>query len=160
MPFIADYNMNPLKRKRDSNLMDGKQHVAPPGASSVFTNEKGPRNQAEPYRLGTVRLQVDDLTTTWSLGQNRPLNDRHVRELCQAFLAHGVRRVLPQNRLAVAASKSEVDSMMQHLRSGDTEGDLNQQLLYPSLSGSDTTGEALQCLTFEEWKQVNTRPLE
>ena len=81
-----------------------------------FTNIKSIRQQAEPYRLATARFPIDALTPTWRIGSNRPIDTKHVQDLCRIFEEQHLQRELSENHLLVACSQDEFDRMIDHLQ--------------------------------------------
>ncbi|KAG5931152.1 hypothetical protein E4U60_006401 [Claviceps pazoutovae] len=108
------------KRRRES-VSDGEE-----SSDSARGERHTVRSQAQrPARelkhaesIVTVRMPTKLLTTTWSLGSNRPLNRRHVQKLKKAFLElGGPRRDLKEHHLKVLGTSAEVKRMMNELGS-------------------------------------------
>jgi len=106
-----------------------------------FTNIKSIRQQAEPYRLATARFPIDALTSTWRIGSNRPIDTKHVQDLCRMFEEQGLQRELSENHLLVACSRDEYDRMIDHLREKNLAGSEDDPLS--------------SCLAFHDWEAVN-----
>jgi hypothetical protein len=103
--------------KRKSAPMPKTSTVAKRARQDLqFTNIKSIRQQAEPYRLATARFPIDALTSTWRIGSNRPIDTKHVQDLCRMFEEQGLQRELSENHLLVACSRDEFDRMIDHLR--------------------------------------------
>lgn len=72
-------------------------------------------DQAAPYLLATARFPIDALTSEWSIGVNRPIDQAHKRRLRQIFDEVGVLRRDVTHRLQVACSKAQVQQMLAHV---------------------------------------------
>ena len=72
-------------------------------------------DQAAPYLLATARFPIDALTSEWTIGVNRPIDQAHKRRLRQIFDEVGVLRRDESHRLQVACSKAQVQQMLAHL---------------------------------------------
>ena len=72
-------------------------------------------DQAAPYLLATAKFPIDALTSEWSIGVNRPIDEAHKRRLRQIFDEAGVLRRDTSHRLQIACSKAEVQQMLDHL---------------------------------------------
>jgi hypothetical protein len=77
-----------------------------------------PLKQSKPYLLGTVKFPINELTSTWTFGCNRPLNEAHVWKLLETFTKRGVDRCGAKHRLYVSCSKAHFDMMMAHIEKG------------------------------------------
>ncbi|CAN9216863.1 unnamed protein product [Alternaria alternata] len=73
-------------------------------------------DRAAPYLLVTARFPIDALTSEWSIGMNRPIDQAHKRRLRQIFDEAGVLRRDASHRLQVACSKAQVQQMLDHLK--------------------------------------------
>jgi hypothetical protein len=73
-------------------------------------------DRAAPYLLVTVRFPIDSLTSEWSIGVNRPIDQAHKRRLRQVFNKAGVLRRDASHQLQVACSKAQVQQMLDHLK--------------------------------------------
>jgi hypothetical protein len=103
------------------------------------------RIRARPYLLVTARMPVQALTSTWSLGQNRPVDERHVRQLRSLFDQGGLNRQAIENRLFVLCRREDVERMQKHL---EEEGEA---------SGPPRNEEHPY---FRDWLSVVRRPAE
>lgn len=70
---------------------------------------------AAPYLLATAKFPIDALTSEWSIGVNRPIDQAHTRRLRQIFDEAGVLRRDTSHRLQIACSKAQVQQMLDHL---------------------------------------------
>ena len=73
-------------------------------------------DRAAPYLLVTARFPIDALTSEWSIGFNRPIDQAHKRRLRQIFDEAGVLRRDTSHRLQVACSKAQVQQMLDYLK--------------------------------------------
>ena len=78
---------------------------------------KSAREQAEPYRLATVRFPIDALTYSWRHGTNRSVDETQVNRLCRLFKEHGVQQDKVDHYFRVACTYNEVQRMFDYLRS-------------------------------------------
>lgn len=99
-----------MKRKHLTEPTDARkrQHEPLKDVESVL-------NQAEQYRLATVKFPIDALTPEWRIGRNRPINEAHKRRLLQIFKETGVLRQDVNHRLHVACTKAQVQQMFDHI---------------------------------------------
>ncbi|KAH8748291.1 hypothetical protein F5882DRAFT_236928, partial [Hyaloscypha sp. PMI_1271] len=73
------------------------------------------RELAEPYRICTAKFPIDALTASWSLGVNRPVNDKHVLTLCRTFeVEEGLQRETSSNHLMVGCTAEQIRKMRFH----------------------------------------------
>ncbi len=107
-----------VKRKRAVEHLGGQRKK--PGQDSTIgrtlgslnvKESKSAREQAEPYRLATVRFPIDALSPIWSVGSNRPIDEGHKQRLVEVFKEHGLRRSDVSTRLLVACSRNDVETM-------------------------------------------------
>jgi hypothetical protein len=75
---------------------------------------KPARELAEPYRVCTARFPIDALTPSWSVGSNRPVNDKHVLSLCKTFEGDGLQRETPNNYLMIGCTGEQIEKMKFH----------------------------------------------
>lgn len=126
-----------MKRKASEKSPDTKSTKRTRESSAAALKEpQHTRDEVEPYRLATAEFSIDALSPVWSSGVNRVINRAHVQRLCKRFSEVGVLRKDASHRLFVLATKSDVQSMLDHLNaSGQVLGGKEQ----PS---------------FREWMQV------
>jgi|SRR5277367_1155937 len=103
------------KRKSTSTTGPQAKRVQQDKPAVKLTDTQSIQEQAEPYRLGTVKFPINALTRIWSIGSNRPLDTRHVQALCQRFEEQHLQRELPEHHLRVACSQDEFKRMMDHI---------------------------------------------
>ncbi|KAG6258807.1 hypothetical protein E4U24_000877 [Claviceps purpurea] len=89
----------------------------------------------------TARMPTKLLTTTWSLGSNRPLDRRHVQKLKKAFVElGGPKRDLEGHHLKVLCTGAEVKRIMKELGLPDgtnqTEG-MPDFTIWPEVNGRE-----------------------
>lgn len=104
------------------------------GAAAQLRDVKSIEEQAEQYRLGTVKFPLNALTTTWKLGSNRRINGKHVHALYEKFKDEGLQRDVPINHLLVECGRDDFERMMDHLRVGGVS--------------------IPECPSFDEWMRV------
>lgn len=100
-----------MKRKRVVEQLGGQRKTARTSASLNVKESKSAREQAEAYRLATVRFPIDALSPIWSVGSNRPIDEGHKRRLVEVFKEHGLRRSDVSSRLLVACGRDDVEKM-------------------------------------------------
>ena len=102
-------------------------------------------DRAAPYLLATAKFPIDALTSEWSMGVNRPIDQAHKRRLRQIFDETGVLRRDTSHRLQVACSKAQVQQMLDHLQ----ERGQAQTMAAESVEGDDG-----KWLSFEGWGSI------
>ncbi|KFY91984.1 hypothetical protein V498_05204 [Pseudogymnoascus sp. VKM F-4517 (FW-2822)] len=110
------------------------------GAAAQLRDVKSIEEQAEQYRLGTVKFPLNALTTTWKLGSNRRINEKHVHALYEKFKDEGLQREVPINHLLVECGRDDFERMMDHLRVGGVS--------------------IPECPSFDEWMRVTGNQAE
>ncbi|PNP78574.1 hypothetical protein FNYG_08086 [Fusarium nygamai] len=91
-------------------------------------------------------MPIKALISTWSLGKNRRLDMKHVRNLCAIFTQGRLNRRAEENHLLVLYSRADVSRMMEHLQRRE-------------LSAKPKASEELPF--FDKWLYVNhDRPVE
>jgi hypothetical protein len=144
------------KRRRVADATDEPDDDQP-----GFRESNSVVEQAEKYRLGTVRLPVDCLSPHWHAGAggNRSVNRMHVDKLLALFLQEGLKRKSPDNHLRVACQRSQVEKMLQTLtdqpgRGGaETRARLVEAMWHREPRNS--RDEVLEWPLFEEWETIN-----
>jgi hypothetical protein len=119
--------------------------------------------QAEKYRLGTVRMPIDSLSGIWRRGNgtNRQVSHGHVLTLLKIFLDEGLKRKAPENHLLVGCNRSQVDAMLQFLASGSTSSAATVDTRPPmekamrSRFPQNQLDEAPEWPLFEGWEKIN-----
>ena len=104
-------------------------------------------DQAAPYLLVTAKFPIDALTSEWSIGVNRPIDQAHKRRLRQIFDEVGVLRRDRSHRLQVACSKAQVQQMLAHL---NEEG----QAQTTAAAGEGAEEGDSKWPSFEGWESV------
>jgi hypothetical protein len=136
--------VTPSSRKRQRLSLDissGSEEA--PVDNATLTEMLSLHDQAEPYRLATVKFPIDALTAFWKDGSNRPINQIHKRQLCQLFKKPGLQRTEVGNRLRVACTKVEVERMMESLHR-------DRQVKEHLVPGNKDGG----LLSFQDWMHV------
>lgn len=143
-----------MKRKHQAQHTGGKwkkphHDNAAKQSSKAFDlkHSKSVREQAEPYRLATVKFPIDALSAIWSVGANRPINESHKRRLGAIFREQGLRRSDINNRLRVACSKEDVEKMKDAMGPGNVEADA----LFPL---EDVSTKEHAWPYFKDWMEV------
>ncbi len=73
----------------------------------------------------TARMPTRAMTMEWSLGENRPVDVRHVQRLSKRFLSEGgPKREAKENHLTVLCSGDDLRRMLEKLGLGGTDGSL------------------------------------
>lgn len=103
-------------------------------------------DQAAPYLLATARFPIDALTSQWSNGINRPIDQAHKRRLRQVFNEVGVFRRDRSHRLQIACSKAEVQKMLHHLE--------EHQACTAAAAAKGADEVDLEWPSFEDWLSV------
>lgn len=101
--------------------------------------------QAEPYRLTTVRFPIDALSARWGKGKNRPIDEHHKHELHESFRTQGLLRTDSKNWLRIACAKGDVDRMEAALQAGKGPGDKQE----------GTESETASWPSYMRWREVN-----
>jgi hypothetical protein len=110
-------------------------------------DSKSAREQAEPYRLATVKFPIDALSPIWSMGTNRPINETHKRTLGELFKHQGLRRSDISNRLLVACDREDVEKMKDAMGLANVEDDI-------SLPVGEVQRKEPAWPYFKDWMQV------
>ena len=103
------------KRPAQSDGSHGRvrKKVRPTGGALLETTSIEER--AEPFRLMTVRFPIDDVTPEWSMGWNRDINEKHVKQLCQLFEEYGLDRLGRAHRLRLLCRAQDVRLMCERI---------------------------------------------
>ncbi|KAG4277692.1 hypothetical protein FPRO04_06935 [Fusarium proliferatum] len=89
-----------------------KPAKSPNPSPQTFTEVDSLRKQAEPYRLAVAELPIHLLHSSWSRGNNRPLDRNHVAHLCRSFQNGGLTRRAEQHYIQVSCSAAAVQKMI------------------------------------------------
>ena len=109
------------KRRRGVNDETSLQDIPAPAKKVAktrwkhFEDGESMREEAQPYRIVTARMPIHALTSTWSLGRNRPVDAHHIRRLYNIFAQGGLNRTAEENHIIVLCSRAETSKMMKHL---------------------------------------------
>ena len=122
---------------------------------------KSIREQAQPYLLCTAKFPLEALTSSWSIGCNRAVDVKHVRDLCRIFEETGLQREHAENHLLVACPPAAVRRMMDHLRAPAAVEESGLEGGAESRSHA-RPGDRLEekWPSFEQWMLVNGSPAE
>ncbi|KAI9764365.1 MAG: hypothetical protein M1840_008503 [Geoglossum simile] len=130
-----------------------------------FRDLESPVEQAEQYRLGTVRMPIDSLSSVWRRGNgtNRQVSHPHVLTLLKIFLDEGLKRKAPENHLLVGCNGSQVGAMLQFLESRSTSSAVRAntrpeiEKAMRSRFPRNQLDEAPEWPLFEGWEKINGR---
>jgi hypothetical protein len=131
-----------MKRKTTSSPEEPAKRLRLDQEPVDLAKFKSLREQAEPYRLGTAKFSIEALTSTWSLGSNRQIHEKHTQSLCRIFEEQGLQREAAENHLLITCTQAEVQRMVARLeqsRHNTPEWERNPSL-WPS---------------FDDWIAVN-----
>jgi hypothetical protein len=96
-----------MPSRRVRTKVDAAGHALPESTSI--------EERAEPFRLMTAKFPIDDVTAQWSIGTNRDVDVKHVRQLCQLFEEHGLQRQDRTHRVRLLCHAEDVRAMCDHL---------------------------------------------
>lgn len=104
---------------------------SPKPSPPSFTEVDSLRKQAEPYRLAVAELPIHLLDSSWSRGNNRPLDRNHIAHLCRSFQNGGLARRAEEHYIQVSCSAAAVQRMMDAIPDADqnTAQDRRQHVL-------------------------------
>ena len=112
----------PSKRARLENEED--QQNTPKATSTTnmsnITSYSSAYSLAEKFRLGTARLPLSALSSTWHEGQNRPLDAKQVDNLVAIYKEEGLLREPEDNHLIVACSKADFNQALENATLGSS----------------------------------------
>jgi hypothetical protein len=114
----------------------GHSHEALPESMTI-------EERAEPFRLMTVKFPIDEVNAEWSMGSNRDVEMKHVRQLCQVFDEHGLQRQDRTHRARLLCDAQDVRAMCDHLGIDSAPNDHNADPPF-----------------FEGWSAVTSSPAE
>ncbi|KAH7471456.1 hypothetical protein FOMA001_g13813 [Fusarium oxysporum f. sp. matthiolae] len=110
IPAVNDTPTQPPRSP--SSPSPSKPAKSPRPSPQTFTEVDSLRKQAEPYRLAVAELPIHLLDSSWSRGNNRPLDRNHVAHLCRSFQNGGLARRAEEHYIQVSCSAAAVDKMM------------------------------------------------
>ena len=102
------------------------------------------REEARPYLLAVAVMPLSVLTTTWTIGNNRMLDDDHIAELKASFENIGILRSAEEHRLRLLCSEREVQTMRQGIEA----------------TGKGAQGQRDAPLSFLDWGKYNKGRVE
>lgn len=82
----------PAKRSAPSEVPSRKIRKKAGPTRDALPESMTIEERAEPFRLRTVNFPIDEVDAKWSMGSNRDVDAKHVRQLCQVFDEHGLQR--------------------------------------------------------------------
>lgn len=128
------------KRKNTSTSEPPPPAKRVAGPAPQLRDVKSIEEQAEQYLLGTVKFPLNALTTSWRIGSNRRINEKHVNALYEKFKDEGLQREVPINHLLVECGRDDFERMMDQLRMGGVS--------------------IPECPSFNKWMSVNENKAE
>ncbi|EGU83467.1 hypothetical protein FOPG_18980 [Fusarium oxysporum f. sp. conglutinans race 2 54008] len=117
---------------------------SPKPSPPSFTEVDSLRKQAEPYRLAVAELPIHLLHSSWSRGNNRPLDRNHVAHLCRSFQNGGLARRAEEHYIQVSCSAAAVDKMMMIMINA-----------IPDTDQSTVQNQHQHLLSFRNWADFN-----
>lgn len=110
------------KRHRDPSSEDDAANspARKPARRRRFEEGEATLEQAQRYHLLTARMPIQALTSEWSVGQNRPINEQHVEDLCKIFKQGALKRNAKENHILVLCIRDDVGNMLQHVDCEET----------------------------------------
>jgi hypothetical protein len=105
----------PTKRSTTEEASSRRVRTKTNSASTALSESTSIEERAEPFRLMTVKFPIDDVTAQWSMGSNRDVDVKHVRQLCQLFKEHGLQRQDRTHRVRLLCHTEDVRAMCDHL---------------------------------------------
>jgi hypothetical protein len=105
----------PTKRSATKEASSRRVRTKTNSASNALSESTTIEKRAEPFRLMTVKFPIDDVTPQWSMGSNRDVDAKHVRQLCQIFDEHGLQRQDRTHRVRLLCEAKDVKAICDHL---------------------------------------------
>jgi hypothetical protein len=131
-----------MKRKYTDDS-EGKKKAK----KAIFKDARSVEEQSKPYLLATVQFPIDQLTSDWRLGSNRPVDEAHKRQLLQVFKDSGILRRDASHRLYISCSKTQVEKMLAHLKQKDSDAE-------DATGGPEIENVNKEWPSFEDWGDV------
>ena len=113
----------PSKRSAASEKPSRRVRAKSTPARGALPESRSIEERAEPFRLMTVKFPIDDVSAKWSMGSNRDVDVKHVRQLCQLFEEHGLQRQDRNHRVRLLCSAEDVKTMCDRLGVDATPND-------------------------------------
>jgi hypothetical protein len=102
--------------------------------------------------LAVAKLPLDVLSTRWSEGKNRPVDEDHIDKLRRSFINRGFGRLDQENYMKVTCSAEAVDAIKAHLRkSAHSAGD---PVVGPGGGQTTSQKQSSEPLDFRTWAEV------
>jgi hypothetical protein len=105
----------PSKRSAISEVASRRVRTKIDAAGDALPESTSIKERAEPFRLMTVKFPIADVTAQWSMGSNRDVDVKHVRQLCQLNEEHGLQRQDCAHRVRLLCHAEDVRAMCDHL---------------------------------------------
>ncbi|PON19955.1 hypothetical protein TGAM01_v211180 [Trichoderma gamsii] len=150
-----DNKTRPLKKHRKGG---DKSHAgASPDATDsrervVIEELSSARTLASSHLLAVAKLPLDVLSTRWSEGKNRPVDEDHIDKLRRSFINRGFGRLDQENYMKVTCSAEAVDAIKAHLRKrAHSAGD---PVVSPGGGQTTSQKQSSEPLDFRAWAEV------
>ncbi|KAK2686126.1 hypothetical protein QWA68_015168 [Fusarium oxysporum] len=141
---IPAVNDTPARPPRSpSSPPYSKPAKSPRPSPQTFTEVDSLRKQAEPYRLAVAELPIHLFDSSWSRGNNRPLDRNHVAHLCRSFQNDGLARRAEEHYIQISCSAAAVDKMMMMINA------------IPDHDQSTAQNQHQHVLSFRNWADIN-----
>ena len=131
------------KRTAQSASSDGKPRKKPKLSTAASLETRSIEERVQPFRIMTVKFPIDYTTPNWSTGQNRDVNEKHVKQLCHLFEEYGLERLNCAHRICLLSSLQDVQRACKHLGINCVPNDPTASPPY-----------------FESWGETCTGPVE
>jgi Protein of unknown function (DUF3723) len=168
-----------MKRSSTSNRLDNNAKARPPKkqrkARDIILTDAAPtatgsykhtaveelssaRKLASSHLLAVAKLPLDVLSTRWSEGKNRPVDEDHIIKLRRSFTDRGLGRLDQENYMKVTCSAAAIDAIKAHLRErAHSTGDL---VIREAGNQAENEKLSLEPLDFRAWAEVTDEPVE
>jgi hypothetical protein len=114
----------PSKRSAISEVPSRRVRTKVDAAGDELPESTSIEERAEPFRLMTAKFPIDDVAAQWSMGSNRDVDVKHVRQLCQRFEEHGLQRQDRTHRVCLLCHAEDVRQCATTSASTRTEASL------------------------------------
>jgi hypothetical protein len=116
---IDNSKTRPQKRQRkggDKSEIGAARNATDSHERVMIEELSSARTLASSHLLAVAKLPLDVLSTRWSEGKNRPVDEDHIDKLRRSFINRGVGRLDQENYMKVTCSAKAVDAIKAHLR--------------------------------------------
>jgi hypothetical protein len=150
-----DNKTRPLKKHRkggDKSRADASPNASDSHERVVIEELSSARTLASSHLLAVAKLPRDVLSTRWSEGKNRPVDEDHIDKLRRSFINRGFGRLDQENYMKVTCSAEAVDAIKAHLRkSAHSAGD---PVVSPGGGQTTSQKQNSEPLDFRAWAEV------